>query len=137
MFVDFLDPPLPPRSHRVWTDLPPDEALLLWSLRRLVVAWPRCHAVHAALHRRFGDDALGVEALLRCWLHGLAGHATRPLRIGDPACAHLLPDEAAMLSAFRHAATDGGAAAIDELCGRPAAAVLGPIARALAQASAS
>lgn len=137
MFVDFTDTPPPPGPHFVWTDLPANEALLLWSLRHLVAAWPRCHTVYAALHRRFGDDSVGVEALLRCWLYGLAQHATRPLLIGDPACARILPDEAAMLFAVRHADRPSGAAAIDRLCGRAAAATLRPIAQAIVRATAS
>lgn len=128
MFVDF-DTPFPsvPRGLR-WTDLPDDEALLLWSLRRMVIAWPRCHAVHAALHRRFGDDALGVEHLLRCWLTGIARHAARPLSLGDPACALILPDEGALLHALRARDDD---AALASLCG-PAAAALRPLTLALA-----
>lgn len=126
MFVDFsIARPLP-RGLR-WTDLPDDEALLLWSLRRMVIAWPRCHVVHAALHRRFGDDALGVEHLLRCWLTGIARHAARPLQLGDPACALILPDEDALLYALR----SPGCAALAGLCG-PGAATLLPLTAALA-----
>lgn len=128
MFVDFATPfPSAPRGLR-WTDLPDDEALLLWSLRRMVIAWPRCHAVHAALHRRFGDAALGVEHLLRCWLTGIARHAVRPLQLGDPACALILPDEVALLCALRARDDDP---ALTGLCG-PAAAGLRPLTAALA-----
>lgn len=127
MFVDFDSPfPSAPRGLR-WTDLPDDEALLLWSLRRMVIAWPRCHAVHAALHRRYGDDALGVEHLLRCWLTGIARHAARPLRLGNPACALILPDERTLLRALRA----GGEDALIGLCG-PTAAALRPLTVALA-----
>ena len=131
MFIDFSE--LPSTPHSRWTDLPDDEALLLWSVRRMVVAWPRCHAVHAALHRRFGDDALGVEHMLRCLLIGLARHATRPLRLGDPACALLLPDEALLLLALRNSGDPARAGtAIEALSGAPAAACLLPITVALA-----
>ena len=116
MFVDFTDYPLPSRGS--WTDLPDDEALLLWSLRRLVVAWPASRAVEAALHRRWGDDGTGVMQLLRCWLVGLAARTGRSLSIGDPACALLLADEAAMLSAWRQAAAGCAATSLAELCVR-------------------
>ena len=86
-----------------WHDLPGDEALLLWSLRRLVVAWPRCHAVPAALHRRWPESSLGIEHLLRCFLTSLGRHARRPITIGDPNCAALLPDEAAILAVLHDA----------------------------------
>ncbi len=117
------------RPQRV-ADLPDDEALLLWSLRRLVVAWPHCHAVHAALHARYGDAALGVEHLLRCWLYGLSRHARRQLTIGDPNCALLLADEAALLGVLH--AGDRGAALI-ALTGNPCAGCLTPLAASLAE----
>ncbi len=101
MFIDFAESPLPGRGS--WTDLPADEALLLWSLRRLVVAWPTSLAVEAALHRRWGDEGTGVMQLLRCWLVGLAARAGRSLTIGDPACSMLLADERAMLVVWRQA----------------------------------
>ena len=96
-----------------------DEALLLWSVRRLAIAWPRCHAVHVALQQRYGQDGLGVEHLVRCWLRALADRATRQLTIGQPACPMILPDEAAMLIAVRHAG-DGSnrtGLALASLCG--------------------
>ncbi|TRW18279.1 hypothetical protein [Glacieibacterium frigidum] len=128
MFVDFDTPfPSAPRGLR-WTDLPDDEALLLWSLRRMVIAWPRCHAVHAALHQRFGEDALGVEHLLRCWLTGIARHAARPLQLGDPACALILPDEGVLLYALSQADDE---AALAGMCGSGAASLL-PLTAALA-----
>lgn len=118
MFIDFTDPQ--PGRGRRWTDLGDDDALLIWSLRRLLVAWPCCHAVRAALHRRFGSDACGIEHLLRCCLHALASAAVRPLRFGDPACALLLADEAALLAALA-----GDRAALNGLCDE--ARTLGPL----------
>lgn len=121
------------RTPNVWADLPGDEGLLLWSLRRLVVAWPRCHAVHAALHARYGDTALGVEHLLRCWLLAVSRHARRQLVIGDPNCALLLADEGVLLFVLRPATPrDTAAAALVELTGDPAAGGLLPLAAALA-----
>ena len=111
-------------------DLPDDDALILWSLRRLVVAWPRCHTVHAALHLRFGDAALGIEHLLRCLLVGIARHADRGLAIGDPTCTIVLPDEADLLAAVRPGAD--AAAALNRLTGDPRAACLVPLAALLA-----
>lgn len=124
MFVDF-DNPAPHRGS--WCALPADEALMLWTLRRLVVAWPGAPAVMVALHRRWGDEGLGVLQLLRCWLAGVGRQARRPLTIGDPACALLLPDESAMLAAFRHPAST--ATTLDDLCGE--AGRLTPLAAAL------
>ena len=130
MFVDFSESGEARRGS--WTELPADEALILWSLRRLVVAWPRCRAVEIALHRRWGDDGLGVEHLLRCWLSALAGHARHPLTVGDPACALLLPDEGAILFVLRHAENpDRARPALAALCGSEGTAVLLPLAAAL------
>lgn len=128
MFTDFTDPT--PGRGPCWTDLDDDDALLLWSLRRLLVAWPCCHAVRAALHRRFGDEACGVEHLLRCCLHALAKAATRPLRFGDPACALVLADEATLLAALA-----GQRAALELLCAETA--VLTPLLDALSGLSGS
>jgi len=124
---------VPPVAPTVWSDLPGDEGLILWSLRRMVVAWPRCHAVQAALHARYGDDALGVEHLLRCWLLGVSRHAKRQLVIGDPNCALLLPDEGALLLALRPATpAEAAGQALVDLTGNPCAACLVPLARSLA-----
>ncbi len=117
-------------------DLPDDEALVLWSWRRLVVAWPRCHAVHAALHRRYGDAALGVEHLLRCWLDGVSRHAHRRVAIGEPTCALVLADEMMLLTVVRSATPQATAAAsLAALTGNAAAAGLLPLAAALTAAA--
>ncbi|MGI4876362.1 MAG: hypothetical protein ACRYG4_02615 [Janthinobacterium lividum] len=122
-----------PEDPGGWDALPGDEALLMWSMRRMVVAWPRCHAVQAALHARYGDEALGVEHLLRCWLTGVSRHARRRLVIGDPNCAMLLPDEASLLFVLRRATPPVAAAAmIEALTGNPCAACLLPLASSLA-----
>ncbi len=110
MFTDFADPETGPpwRAEPLPT---PGEALLLWSLRRMVVMIDagdaRCHWVHVALQQRYGDDGQGVEHLLRCWLVGLQRTATRCLVVGEPACALLLPDEQMLLRALRHAGDAG------------------------------
>ena len=139
MFVDFSQPGhLPHRdSGRDRPDeLPGDAALLIWSMRRLVVAWPRCHAVQAALHRRFGSEALGVEHLLRCWLAGLASHARRPLLLAQPGSASILADEGAMLFVLRQAnEPEIAGAALATLCGCEAARGLLPLAVALQRLS--
>lgn len=130
MYVDFSESG--PARRGSWTELPADEALILWSMRRMIVAWPRCRAVEIALHRRWGDDGLGVEHLLRCWLSALAGHAAHPLTVGDPACALLLPDEGAMLFVLRYAdKPERARPALAALCGSEGAAVLLPLAAAL------
>lgn len=117
-------------------DLPDDAALLLWSLRRLVIAWPRCHTVHAALHARYGDAALGIEHLLRCWLLGVSRHARRQLVIGDPHCALVLGDEAALLAVLDRAAASGDVAtALVALTGNPCAGCLVPLVDSLVLAA--
>nr|WP_295664006.1 hypothetical protein [Polymorphobacter sp.] len=123
----------PPIAPNVWTDLPGDEGLILWSLRRMVVAWPRCHTVQVALHVRYGDDGLAIEHLLRCWLLGLSNHARRRLVIGDPNCAMLLADEGVLLFVLRPATPEVAAGqALVDLTGNPCAACLLPLAQSLA-----
>lgn len=100
---------------------------LLWALRRLALMQPigtvRCHAVHIALQQDFGDHGLGIEHLLRCLLVGLSRRADRHLVFGEPACALLLPDEAALLAVLRSDACDCEAA-LAALAGPQAAALL-------------
>jgi hypothetical protein len=100
---------------------------LLWALRRLALMQPigaaRCHAVHIALQQDFGEHGLGIEHLLRCLLVGLSRRADRQLVFGEPACALLLPDEAALLAALRSEARDCEAA-LAALAGPQAAALL-------------
>lgn len=125
-------PPL--ASDMSWTALPPPEQLLLWSMRHLLVCWPSCASVRCALHRAYGDEALGVEHLLRCLLTALSAYSLRTLKVGDPTCARLLADESAILFALRSARGDPDAAcdALAELCGEPRAARLLPLAASLA-----
>jgi hypothetical protein len=121
------------REPTVWSDLAGDEGLILWSLRRMVVAWPRCHTVHVALQMRYGDDGLAIEHLLRCWLDGVSRHARRRLVIGDPNCTLLLADEGALLFALRPGTpTTAAGQALIALTGNPCADCLVPLARALA-----
>ena len=115
-----------------WSDLPGDEGLILWSMRRMVVAWPRCHAVHAALHARYGDDGLGIEHLLRCWLTGVSRHARRQLVIGDPLCGLLMADEGAMLFILRSSTpAPARTVTIEALTGNPCSPCLMPLAESL------
>ncbi len=100
---------------------------LLWALRRLALMQPigaaRCHAVHIALQQDFGDHGLGIEHLLRCLLVGLSRRADRHLVFGEPACALLLPDEAALLAVLRSDTCDCEAA-LAALAGPQTAALL-------------
>ncbi len=115
-------------------DLPPVEQRLLWALRRMALLQPlgraRCHAVHIALQREFGDAGLGIEHLLRCWLVGMARLATRQLVLGTPACLMLTPDETLMLGVVRRPDRDAGDV-LARLAGTDAAAQLLPLARAI------
>ena len=130
MFVDFNSSDHWPRQHA--DGISEDGALLIWSMRRLVVAWPRCHAVNIALQRRFGEEGLGVEHLLRCWLAGLAMHAARPLSFAHPGAAAILPDEGAILFVLRSAdRPEPAGSALAGLCGTEAARTLLPLALAL------
>lgn len=137
--IDWFDAAEPPplASGASWTALPPPEQLLLWSMRHMLVCWPTCGSVSSALHQAYGDDALGVEHLLRCLLTGLGAYSARRLRVGDPTCALLLADERAILSALRSARREPETArvALVELCGEPQAARLLPLARSLADVS--
>jgi hypothetical protein len=125
----------PPGGTGSWTSLPPPEQLLIWSMRHMLVCWPSCASVRAALHRAYGDEALGVEHLLRCLLTAVGAYSARRLRVGDPTCALLLADEAALLSILRLARQDPGAACerLVDLCAAPQAARLLPLAASLAQ----
>ncbi len=135
--IDWFDavelPPL--ASDMSWTSLPPPEQLLLWSMRHMLVCWPSCASVRCALHRAYGDEALGVEHLLRCLLTALGAYSSRTLKVGDPTCARLLADESAMLFVLRSARGDPCAAcdALVALCGEPNAARLLPLAASLAE----
>lgn len=97
------------------------EQELLWCLRRLALARPlgagRDAHVHIALQRRFGDQGLGVEHLLRCLVVGLAQRAVRAISLHRPCCVLRSDDEWRLLLALRDA-------------GRPArvAALLAPMA---------
>jgi hypothetical protein len=106
---------------------------MLWALRRLALMQPigaaRCHTVHIALQQDFGEHGLGIEHLLRCLLVGLSRRADRHLVFGEPGCAMLLPDEAALLVALNYGESDGEAA-LAALAG-PQAATLLPLVDAL------
>jgi len=117
--------------------LPPTEQLLLWSIRHMLVCWPSCASVRSALHDAHGDDALGIEHLLRCLLTAIGVWSTRSLAIGDPTCALLLPDEGALLYALRASRREPEAArlALMELCAEPRAGALLPLAESLADAA--
>jgi hypothetical protein len=129
---------LEPAPGPSWTDLPLPEQMLVWAMRHMLVCWPTCGSVRAALLQAHGDAATGIEHLVRCWLAGLSLYSRRPLKVGDPTCAPLLPDEGAMLYALRAAAEQRDAEAAEalvELCDEPVAICLLPLARALAEAA--
>jgi hypothetical protein len=119
-----------------WTSLPEPERTLLWAMRHMLLCWPTCGSTRAALHRDFGDAGVAVEHLLRCLVTGIGMHARRPLSIGDPACAALLPDEAAILFCVRTAADEARWPAarivLADLCDNRKAVTLLPLAAHLA-----
>ena len=84
------------------------EALLLWSIRHMAMAWPRCYVVHVALQQAYGCDGLGVEHMIRCWLVGLSRRSGRRLTFAPPASAMPTADEQAMLASLRHAGDGTG-----------------------------
>ena len=127
----------PASAGASWTALPPAEQLLLWSMRHMLVCWPSCASVRSALHEAHGDDALGIEHLLRCLLTAIGAWSTRSVAIGDPTCALLLPGEGALLFVLRACRSDPDAAraAMAELCAEPRAGALLPLAESLADAA--
>lgn len=117
-----------------WTCLPSDAAAMLWAMRHLVVCWPSCHSVRAALLDRYGDDATGIEHLLRGLIAGIAMHGRRRLSIGTPVCAVLLPDEVELLEAIGVDGAAPDASALTRLCASPKGERLAPLANALSEA---
>lgn len=126
---------MPAERAASWTALPRAEQLLLWSLRHMLVCWPTCGSVPSALHDAYGDDALGLEHLLRCFLTAIGAWSARSLAVGDPTCALLLADEGILLYVLRTARADPSAArtALAELCAEPRAGALLPLAASLAE----
>ena len=124
----------PPAGAASWTSLPPPEQLMIWSMRHMLVCWPSCGSVRSALHQAYGDEALGVEHLLRCLLTALGRYSSRRLRVGDPTCSLLLADENTILLALRSARREpeSARAALVEVCGEPRAERLLPLALSLA-----
>lgn len=120
-----------------WTALPPAEQLLLWSMRHMLICWPSCASVRSALHAAYGEDALGIEHLLRCLLTAIGVWSMRSLALGDPTCARLLADEGALLDVLRACRSDPEAAraALVALCAHPRADALLPLAVSLADAT--
>lgn len=129
--------PAPVRVGTSWTRLPPAEQLLLWSMRHMLVCWPSCSSVKSALHSVYDEKALGVEHLLRCLLTGIGALSARSLSIGDPTCALVLGDEAAILDALRTCSRDPDVAisTLVEVCAEPRAASLLPLVVSLAEAA--
>jgi hypothetical protein len=89
---------------------------ILWCLRRLAMVRPLGSArdahVHALLQRRFGDQGLGLEHLLRCLIVGLAQRAVRPVRLLLPCHALVADDEQRLLLALADAARPARVAAL-------------------------
>lgn len=81
---------------------------LLWCLRRLALMQPlgsgRDGHVHLLLQRRYGDNGLAAEHLLRCLLVGLAHRALRKVALQRPCCLDCSDDERQLLRAIRRAA---------------------------------
>ncbi|MCM0031387.1 hypothetical protein [Sandarakinorhabdus limnophila] len=84
--------------------LTPVQREILWCLRRLAMVRPLGSArdahVHALLQRRFGEQGLGLEHLLRCLIVGLARRALRPVRLHLPCHGAVAEDEQRLLLAI-------------------------------------
>ena len=117
-----------------WLNLPPDSQTILWALRRLVIGWPRPPCLHAALIEAYGDNACGIEHLLRCLLTGIAMHGRQRLEIGAPCCAALLPHEAELLEAIGLDGAEADPSALVRRCDNPAAARLSVLAAGIGAA---
>ncbi len=117
-----------------WLSLPPDSQTILWALRRLVIGWPRPSCLHGALIEAYGENACGIEHLLRCLLTGIAMHGNRRLEIGAPCCASLLPHEAELLEAIGLDGAEADPSALVRLCDNPAAARLSVLAAGIGMA---
>ncbi|EMD81746.1 hypothetical protein [Pacificimonas flava] len=115
------------RPPQGWTTLPPESRALLWATRHMVMCWPGCPSVTAALIEVLGEEAMGGEHLLRCLIVGISRRAHRRIEFGSPACRQVLPDEELLLEAI---GLDGAEPAPDALrlltgCGKaPALAPL-------------
>lgn len=99
-------PSVPPRRDDP-AGLTVTQRELLWCLRRLAMVRPLGSArdahVHALLQRRFGEQGLGLEHLLRCLIVGLARRAVRPVRLHLPCHGAVAEDERRLLLALADA----------------------------------
>ena len=110
-----------------WTALPPQSRTLLWTMRHMLVCWPGCTSVQAALISALDEEAQEAEQLIRALILAITHRAHRRIEFGNPACAHLLSDEMLLLDAV---GLDGAEPAPDELCrltGCPGALTLAPL----------
>jgi hypothetical protein len=93
-----------PRRRDDPAGLTPVQREILWCLRRLAMVRPLGSArdahVHALLQRRFGEQGLGLEHLLRCLIVGLARRALRPVRLHLPCHGAVAEDEQRLLLAL-------------------------------------
>lgn len=117
------------------TSLPADSALLLWAIRQLVVSWPCSGRVRAGLIARFGDNASGIEHLIRCLIAGMAIHGTRTLALGAPCCATVHADERAILEAIGLDGAEPDPSALVQLCGSVRGECLAPLAAMISDLS--
>ena len=116
-----------------WTNLPHDSATVLWAVRHIVICWPDCGNVRAALIDSYGDDATGIEHLLRCLIAGIGMHGRRKLSIGTPACAILLPDEIELLEAIGLDGAEPDPSALSRLTASPKGERLAPLAALISE----
>lgn len=117
---------IPPFARR--GDLPRNSAAVLSALRHMIISWPCAGSARAALIDAFGDDATGIEHLLRCIVTGIGMYGQRVLRIGIPACTGLLPDEIEILEAIGLDGAEPDPSALSRLCASPKGERLAPLA---------
>jgi hypothetical protein len=111
--------------------LPADSRAMLEALRQMVIAWPRSPLLDAMLIDRYGDQACGIQHLLRCLLTGIGMHARRRVRVGMPHMASISIDEAELLEAIGLDGAEPDPSALARIAGNPKAARLAPLGEAL------
>ncbi len=105
-------------------------------MRHMIICWPGCSSISGVLIARYGEDATGVEHLLRCLLTGIGMHGRRRLSIGNPAYRGVMPDEIELLEAIGLDGAEPDPSALVRLCASPKGERLAPLAALLGETAA-